>query len=277
MKDRTISITHPVESVLFGPYQFHAHSLMQMSYSSMWSWGQHCLHVSFPSMIKDYAQAVVAVGAEVEYLEPFEVFDADEFSITVERFHVRQANSVFDMLHTITAAGINIARVSVRWKLVVLDGDDALSATSGVVREALLQQFLPSEINPSRVKRPLPEKLEIIELQGVILTSFEHPFTLYRHRCEVADQWAFNELPALGAESRESLIDALENDPHELCSSLGYPLKTITMEWRCPFYLLDKGVVTTTAYKHIDALVFVHKIYNITRANTLAAIVIEEF
>ena len=277
MQTRTIKVSHPVESMLFGPFQFHAHSLMLLSFSSMWSWGSTYLSVSFPGMIKEYHQGMVAVGAEVEYVEPFEMFSADEFSVSVDEFKVRQGNSVFQVLHLIRAQGVVVARVKVRWKLLELDGDEALSATPGVIRPAFLQKFLPEEVDPSRVERPLLAQLENLKEHGQLCAEFEHDFTLFRHRCEVADQWAFFELPTLASESRESLIDSLQEDPGELASSLGLALDTIYMEWRCPFYLLEKGRVKTQAYRLQGKLYFAHHVFNLTRANTLAAIVIEEF
>ena len=112
---------------------------------------------------------------------------------------------------------------------------------------------------------------------GQLGAEFEYDFTLFRHRCEVADQWVFFELPTLAAESRESLIDALQDDPDELSSSLGLALNDIYMEWRCPFYLFEKGRIKTQAYRLQGKLYFAHHVFNLTRANTLAAIVIEAF
>ena len=277
MQGRTIKVTHPIEPTLFGPFQFHARSLMLMSYSLMWSWCSTYLSVSFPGMIKEHHQSMVAVGAEVEYVEPFEMFSVDEFSVSVDEFKVRQGNSVFQVLHLIRAQGIVVARVKVRWKLLELDGDEALSATPGVIRPALLQKFLPEEVDLSRVERPLLAQLDNLKEHGQLGAEFEYDFTLFRHRCEVADQWVFFELPTLAAESRESLIDALQDDPDELSSSLGLALNTIYMEWRCPFYLFEKGRIKTQAYRLQGKLYFAHHVFNLTRANTLAAIVIEAF
>ena len=220
---------------------------------------------------------MVAVGCEIECLKDFCLLDADEFVASVDSVRLRQHNSVLELFHGFRAGDDEVVRVRLLWKLLELDGDEALSAVPGKIRDSVLSRFEPAEIDPTPIVRHLPVRVAHIESQGEFVLKGSYDFTLYRHRCEVADQWVFFELPTLVSDSREHLVHSEMADKLNLGRTLGKPLKKVSMELRCPFYLFEVGRVETTVYHVEGQLLFLHHVYNVTRANTLAAIVIEDF
>jgi hypothetical protein len=277
MSERPLHVVHPMDQTLFNPLQFQTRALLSLAKSSMWSWLYQRAGISFPDLARQHDQSLVAVEADVEYVRAFGVFDSDEYSVSVVKVRARQGNTVLEMYHEFAGEGGVFARVRMLWRLLELDGDQALTGIPGRFRDSVLQRLTPGEIDPSRERRYVDGFRGRIEQQGEKVAEGRHGFTLYRHQCEVADQWCFLEVPAFASQGREGLIEALEHDPFALRASLCKPLHKVLVKLSCPFYLFEQGEVLSTAYWLQGQLAFVHQIINVTRMNTLAAVVIETF
>ncbi|WP_193588416.1 hypothetical protein [Yersinia hibernica] len=214
---------------------------------------------------------------EIEYTAPFEFFDATQFTVNVTKVQLRQKKTVLEFHYEFSANNVIFSRVVIFFYLLVLSGDEALTARPGEIDEKLLQRFLPEEIDSSNTVRAVPKLLSKIENEGQLVTENNNVFTLYRHQCEVADQWCFIELPTLASTGREKLITSLDDDPADLRSTMGKPIKNIIAKLSCPFFLFDEGRVRTRAYLWNKQPVFVHHVFNVSRADKLAAVVIESF
>ncbi|MDD1017050.1 hypothetical protein [Pseudomonas rubra] len=277
MSERPVRVMRPMDPMLFDPLQFHTRYLLLLSKSCMWSWFYERTGISFPGLVRKHHQGLVAVECDVEYVRPFGLFDSDEFCVSVERVRARQGNSVLELFHEFSAQGQVFAKVRMLWRMLELDGDQALTGAPGVLRDSVLQRLEPCEIDPSRELRQVEVLRTQVEGEGEKIGEGHYPFTLYRHLCEVADQWSFLEVPGLASAGRERLIDALEQDPFKLRATLGRPLGQVLVKISCPFYLFEEGEVKTTAFSVHGRLVFVHRVINLTRMSTLAAVVIETF
>lgn len=276
-EERIVNMTYPIHTCLFTALQFHGRELLSLAMSSKWLWFEHHLKVSFPEFIQGYQQSNVTVAFEIEYTQPFTFFDANNFNTSIVKVRLRQKESIFEIHHDFTANQRVFAKVILYWRILSLSGDDALTAVPGKVDEKLLQRFLPEEIDSSNIVRAVPKLLNKIETEGQIITESNDLFTLYRHQCEVADQWSFIELPTLASAGRERLIISLDDDPAELRRTMEKPIKSIVAKLSCPFFLFDEGRVRTRAYLLNKQPIFVHHVFNVSRADTLAAIVIESF
>ncbi|MBX9477146.1 hypothetical protein ACVSUJ_04945 [Yersinia enterocolitica] len=275
--ERTVTMNYPIHTCLFTALQFHGRELLSVAMSNEWLWFENHLNLSFPAFIKKYQQSIVLVAFDIEYIRPFEFFDANDFHVSVVKVRLRQKNSILEFHHEFTANNIAFARVVLYWRLLVLSGDEALTAQPGQLGKELLQLFLPEEIDPSNIVRAVPKQRSKIEAEGQFITENSFHFTLYRHQCELADQWSFIELPTLASAGREQLIVSLDDDPANLSSTMGRPIQNILAKLSCPFFLFDEGRVRTCAYSLNNKIVFVHHVVNISRADTLAAVVIENF
>ncbi|WP_242487472.1 MULTISPECIES: hypothetical protein [unclassified Pseudomonas] len=277
MGERPVAVMRPIDPTLFNPLQFQSRSLLSLCKSSMWSWFSERLDISFPGLIREHHQSLVAVEADVDYLRPFGMFDSDWFQVSVEQVRLRQDNTVLEIFHQFQADGGVFAKVRMLWRLLELDGDAALTGVPGQLRGSVLKHLLPAEVDPGREPRYVDAQVALIEDEGERVAGAEYRFTLYRHLCEVADQWCFLEVPGLASEGRERLVDALVDDPLALRSGLGKPLQEVLVKLCCPFYLFDEGEVRTTTFIHHGNPVYIHRVINLTRDNRLAAVVIETF
>lgn len=276
-EERTIDMTYPIHTCLFTALQFHGRKLLSLALNGEWLWFEYHLNISFPTLIQEYRQSMVVTAFEIEYTASFEFFDANQFTVSVTKVRVRQKDTVLELHYEFSANNVTFSRVMICFRLLVLFGDEALTAQSGKIDEKLLQRFLPEEIDSSNMVRAVPKLLSKIEAEGQFITEHSHLFTLYRYQCEVADQWSFIELPTFASAGRERLIISLDDDPAELSRTMGKPIKSIVAKLSCPFFLFDEGRVRTRAYLLNKQPIFVHHVFNISRADSLAAIVIESF
>ena len=272
-----LEVIYPIHSCLFTGLQFHTRDLLSMAISNEWLWFSSQLGVSMPEFIKKHHQGLVIIALDIEYSRVFEFFDASQFTAKIQRFKVRQQNSIFEFHHEFIADDVVFAKVLIHQRVLELSGDEALSGVPGKVKACLLQKFLPDEIEPSNIVRRAPRLQNQIEQEGQLIAKNSYPFILHRHQCEVAEQWSFIELPTLASSGRERLLLSLENDSTHLMETLGMPLKNIVAKLTCPFFLFDEGQIDTSAYTFNNRIVFIHRVINVSRANTSAAVVIEMF
>jgi acyl-CoA thioesterase FadM len=271
--ERRTSVTHPIETSLFTPTQFQPRALLQQSMSIGWSWfAEHM--VSFPRFIRDHHTGMVVAGVELRYVRPFGFFDADAFTVTLEKFRLRKSGTQFAFEVRLSADGELFAKSEVVCILVRLSEDASLSARPAPLDGPLLAMVKQHEVDPSSPPRSLPGLLADIE-RGPCLAEGEDHLTVRRHLCEMADQWSFIELPGYTGGSREKLIAATERP--ELVRGLKEPLQRFTAEFRRPLYLFDDATVQTRAYAAGDQLAFIHRLVNAGNPAHEYAVAVELF
>jgi hypothetical protein len=100
-----------------------------------------------------------------------------------------------------------------------------------------------------------------VEASGSLLAQGESSFCVYRHLCEVADQWCFVELAGFCGAGRESLVFKYSDKVAELSKGLTSPMKKFVAELSRAYFLSDEGVVKTKAYKVGDEVYFIHHLH----------------
>lgn len=276
--ERTISHHYPIQTCLFTNNQFHSRELLSLSVVNFWDWFKHELNVTFHDVINKHKNSMVIIGLEIDYVKKFEFMEATQFTATVSRIRVLQRSSIIEVQCDFIANDECFASTKIFTRAIELFGDEVLSGKSGYFSDGLLNKFLPHEIDNQPVNLLLPEKLKLVENKGKLITEkYSYEFVLKRHQCEVADQWSFIELPNFASSGREELILSLSEDIIGLRKIIGKPLKNILAKLSCPFFLFDEGRVETFAYRFEGNIVFIHKIYNVSRDNKLASIIMEFF
>lgn len=140
-EERTVNTIYPIHTCLFTALQFHGRELLSLGMSNKWLWFENHFNMSFPEFIKKYQQSNVAVAFEIEYIQPFDFFDAKTFDVSISKVRLRQKDSVFEFHHEFTANNIIFARVALYWRILMLSGDDALTAHPGPLGKELIQLF----------------------------------------------------------------------------------------------------------------------------------------
>jgi len=160
---------------------------------------------------------------------------------------------------------------------VRIDEPGSLAATPAPLEPRLLEKLLPDEIDPTPPARPLAALQEEVAQSGEPLATGQHPFVVHRHLCEVADQWAFFEVPGLIGAGRESLAERHAAEIPLLRRAVGHPIRRIEIELLRPYFWLQGGTVETTAHRVNDRLVMVHRLLSDVPGDPQHGVAIERF
>jgi hypothetical protein len=157
-------------------------------------------------------------------------------------------------------------------------GLEGLSATPTRLPERLASLLQPDElelgVTPRRV---VPDVRAALEKSGKMIGEHKSAFTVHRHRCEVADQWAFFEVAGLVGASREAMaLEGVAKQP-ALQAALGTPLQRFDMELSRPYYWFQPGTVASTAWVLDGRLVVVHRLLSPVPGGEEHGVAVERF
>jgi hypothetical protein len=135
-----------------------------------------------------------------------------------------------------------------------------LSASPTPLPAELVRRFQHDEIDESAPARSVPPLLDALRSGHDQIAEGEHAFRIAHHHCEVAEQWAFTEVPTLTESAREAIaVDGCAASP-ALKRCLAEPMTALDLELYKPFYIFEHGVVRTQALASPSALAFVHQL-----------------
>ena len=138
--------------------------------------------------------------------------------------------------------------------------EQSLSASPTPMPPELVRRFRPDEIDESAPARSVPPLLESLRSGHDQVAEGEHRFRIAHHQCEVAEQWAFIEVPALTESSREAIaVDRCAASP-VLKRCLAQPMTSLDLELYKPYFIFEHGVVRTEALASASTLAFVHEL-----------------
>jgi hypothetical protein len=273
---RTVAFSLPTDTAQFTALQLQPKSLLSLSFSALARWLREHL-VSFPDLIRRHGYSLVILGANIRYEQPLGFFDCDELYVEAALRVLRHGKRVkLDV--TFRGGEARGATVGILFCPVHIDDTLSLGASPQALSDALLARFQPDEIDSSASARPVRDLLRRMEGSAEQLAHVEGPpFVIHRHMCEVADQWAFLEVPALTGGAREGL--AMENGGQAplLTEGLRHPLRSFDMELSRPYFWFQEGTVETTAYRWDDHLTFVHRLLSKLPGEKVHGIIIEQF
>jgi acyl-CoA thioesterase FadM len=263
------------DTSLFTPLQLQPRVVLALAFGGLARWLRQHL-VSFPRLIAEHRCSVVILGAGIDYLAPCRFFDADALSARATLKVLRQASRAqldveFAGRHG-TVASARILLCPVR-----IDDPESLAATPAPFPASILEMFKPDEIETGSPERPLVALQDRIARSGEVLATARHPFAVHRHLCEVADQWAFFEVPGLIGAGREELALARGADTPLLRQAVGAPLRRVEIELGRPYFWTQNGTVETTAHRLDDRLVMVHRLLSDVPGGEQHGLAIETF
>ncbi len=257
----------------FTPLQLQTRTLLQVSFNALSRWLKEHL-VAFARLIQDHSLSVVIMGAGVRYGEPLGFFDGDSVQVDAGCRLVRDASRiVLDV--SFSAAGREVANVTILLCPVRIDDPASLAASPTKVGGDVLGRFAAGEVQPGSPERALPPIVRAIESEGALLARAVSSFVVHRHLCEVADQWAFIEVPALVGAGREAM--ARDGAAAEVSASLGRPLRAFDMELLRPYFWFQGGQVESRAFRWNGTLAVVHRLLSSVAGDELHGVVVERF
>jgi len=257
---------------MFTPVQLQPRSLMSVGFNAWSRWAKEYF-VPFPTMVRDYRFGMVVVGGHLEYAEPLGCLEADAGAVRA-RVRARLGGAFVQVEFSATAAGKRAARGTALLVPVKIDEMHSLSATPARLSNELLAFLESDEVDAEPPQRPVPGLINQIEADGRKVAEASYPFTVYRHACEMADQWCAVQIPCYVSEAREALALGQGDRVPQLRRDLNLPLRYFDMELRRPMFVFDRGSVTTQAYDVQGRSAFVHRLVS---ADEVHALVVERF
>jgi hypothetical protein len=255
---RTVRLDLAVDTSFYTALQLQPRVLLAQSFHALASWYRTNL-VPFPELIRDHRLGTVILSIELRYLERLGFFDSD--TLTVETgLTLRRRASRLEQTTTFSAAGRTAAQVRTVLCPVAILEEHSLSATPTPMPPELVRRFEHDEIDDSAPARSVPSLLESLRSGHDQVAEGEHRFRIAHHQCEVAEQWAFIEVPALTESSREAIaVDRCAATP-VLKRCLAQPMTALDLELYKPHFIFEHGVVRTEALASPSALAFVHEL-----------------
>ncbi|HEY6727908.1 MAG TPA: hypothetical protein VI197_28060 [Polyangiaceae bacterium] len=260
----------------FTPLQLQLRNLLSTGFNALSQW-LRANWVSFPDLISKHRFSVVILGTSVEWRAPLKFFDGPTLTLTstlkIQRKGTRAQLDTEVKGATGVAARVGILLCPV--EVVELEG---LSATPTRVPERLASLLQPDElelgVTPRRV---VPDVRAALEKSGKMIGEHKSAFTVHRHHCEVADQWAFFEVAGLVGASREAMaLEGVAKQP-ALQAALGTPLQRFDMELSRPYYWFQPGTVASTAWVLDGRLVVVHRLLSPVPGGEEHGVAVERF
>jgi hypothetical protein len=272
---RAITFDVTSDTSHFTPLQLQPRAILALAFNGLARWLHEHL-VSFPQLIAEHRCSVVILGAGITYEAPCRFFDADGFSVRATLKVLRQGSRAQLDVELGGRPG-RVATARILLCPVRIDDPDSLAATPAPFEPRLLDRFRSDEVDPASPVRPLGPLLDDIARGSEPLATTQHPFVVHRHLCEVADQWAFFEVPGLIGASRENLALRHVADIPLLQQAFGNPLRHLELELQRPYFWFQSGTVETTAHRLNDRLVMVHRLLSDVPGGEQHGVAIERF
>jgi hypothetical protein len=219
--------------------------------------------VSHAALIRDHATGFVPIGLEIEYLQPSTFYDCQSLTVTtgVRTWNPRRFHSLQDVdVLLATEHAAPVARIHLQEVCVRIESPDSLAAAPGRVPAQLVNALLdnPDDIDeqPVLLNRGAPR----VPADAEIIAESRHEFVIYRHACEVADQWYSEHVCDYLGESREAMVFERMQECPELVAGLSKRIERISIGLRRPYMLFDRGQVLTRAYRIGKEIHFVHQL-----------------
>ena len=272
---RVCSYTVTADSGFFNPLQLQPVAALRLGFNAGARWLRENV-LSHRRLINEYRLGLVLWGAHLTYKEPLGFFDTDELHVRAVG-RVRRDGAQFECEVDVGSAGVVAAHLRACSIPLALSGDAALSGKPARMAAGLLAMFHADEIEPTPYVSPVVKLTREIVKDGERVGEGNRPFRLHRHKCEVADQWFWPEISALIGCGREALILSQGEGLPELRDGLRLPIQGIDMMFTRPYYLFDRGVVCSQAYRWKNRLVFVHQLLADDKPADVHAIAVERF
>lgn len=259
----------------FNPLQLQPRALLQISFNALARWLKEYL-VPFPQLVQDHRLSVAILGASLTYEAPLRFFDDDSLRVEATCRLMEKGSRILLEVE-FWGAGACAARVTLPLCPLAIEDPRSLAAAPTRIVGEMLERFAEDEIDAGSPPRCLPRARRVHIEAGSRLADGTSSFVVHRHLCEVADQWAFTEVPALVGASRESLAHEQGAGLPALNDALAKPLRSFDMELTRPYFWLQTGRVDTVAYRNDDGLAMIHRLTSDVPGRKVYGTVLERF
>ena len=267
---RAVEFEVTVDTSTFSAVQLQPGRVASVTWNALARWLRANL-VSFPALIAEESTGLVVMGFHLQYREPISFFECDAFRVRATLRAMRRGERCrLDL--KVFVPGRELATVRLILCPVAIEDPVSLGAAPAPLSEQLLARFEADEVESASPVRVVPDRLTFVETRGTLLAEGSVPFVVHRHRSEVAEQWAWTELPALVEGAREPLALATP----ALRRVLRDPMRSFDVEFVKPLVSFDHGEIVTRAYAVDAHLGLVHRIVS-RGGSVLHATVVELF
>jgi len=272
---RAIDWEETVDTSTFSAVQLQPGVVASLTWNALARWLRTYI-VSFPNLIGNESTGLVVMGFHLEYCNPVSFFDCEAFRVRgAFRMMRRGERGQLDIRLFSNSHELAIAQLIVR-PVTILD-PVSLGAEPAPMSESLLAYFEDDEVVSASPVRIVPARLTAVETTGSLLAEHTQPFRIHRHLSEVAEQWAWTEVPTLVESARENL--ALEDQSENkilLRHCLSNRIARFDVEFSRPYFSFEFGEIVSRAYDVAGHLAFIHK-FTSNRGSHLHATVVEVF
>jgi hypothetical protein len=253
---RTIRLDLAVDTSFFTALQLQPRVLLAQSWNALACWYRTHL-VPFRELIREHGLGTVILSIGMRYVEPLQFFDSDTLTVEAGLTLRRQATRL-QLDTSFSAAGRTGAVVTIVLCPVAIQEQRSLSAAPAPLAPGLVRLFQDDEVDDSAPSRVMPRLLESLRSRGEQVAESESRFHIAHHHCEVAEQWAFIEVPALTESAREALAVERSQAVKPLKRCLSSPLTAIDVELYRPYFIFEPGLIKTRAVTIASQLAFLH-------------------
>jgi hypothetical protein len=278
MNERSILVRYPTDTSLFSALQLQPCTVLKLGMSNAWRWIESQIGITFPEWVREHQRGLVITGLHIRYLASHTFFDSNTLDVLIHPVRVRSRQRMlqfgFDYLRADKKAFATLSAVGLLLKLHKTDASLSADPSLSPLDARILEKFLPEEIDPSIPPKEVSAMVEALKASNAApIAVGEHPFRIYRHHCEIADQWSFIDIPGFSGQARELLVTG--NRSGRIRDGIRKPLRRWMAEIRRPMALFDDGLILTEVYDSGERLTFVHELRNVTQGH-VAALVLEE-
>ncbi len=263
-----------LDASLFTPDQMQPVAVGRLGFQAGTRWLRD--HVaSHRTLVARHRVGLVLWAWQLEYEKPLRFEDADAAQVEVSARIRGPRSSQLEVEMTIGGPDGVAVRTRAASVPLRLSGDLALSGAAAPLPPDLVGRFRDDERERSAFRSRIPALRAALEREGEHLGSHDSNFRLYRHHCEVADQWYWAESVGFAGAAREEFVMRHGGRAPQLRRALVEGVRTIDATWLRAGQLWDVLAVRTDAYLHRDEVVFVHELGLVGDGGGPCAIVVE--
>jgi hypothetical protein len=253
---RWCSYRVPADTSLFTPLHLQPAAVCRLAFSAASLWLRRNV-MSHRALVREHGTGLVLWTVQLALGDPVTFFDADELDVGVTG-RLRSRGNQFECEVEIGTSERK-ARLLACLVPLRLDDDAALLGAPCRLGPAVIERFLPEEVDDRAHTSPVPRLRAEIAGRARAVARARTPFVVHRHRCEVADQWFWAEAVALGESGREQLVRAEAGRRPVLRRAMRAAPGRLDLLFQRPYFLFDEGAVVSIAYEWDGGLAFVHE------------------
>ncbi len=248
-----------LDTSLFTPTQLQTTAVGRLAFQAGTRWLRDHL-CSHRVLLAEHRVGLVLWSLQIDYEQPLRFQDADAVLLDVSACVRGLQASQLDMAMTITGPAGVAVRAQATSVPLQLGGDAALSGSPRGLPPALVAAFHDDEVDRTPRLSSVRAQRGKLDRDGQELGRNTTQWTIYRHQCEVADQWYWVETLGFAGAGREELVRNKGNVAPELRRGLTERLRRVEVTWLRAGQLWDRLELETVAYRQGGGVVFCHEL-----------------